>query len=235
MKRIALVGDYNDNVPAHVAIPRALDLARTALGVSVEWTWLGTEAVCGEGDARHTLAHHDGVWLVPGSPYRAMSGALEAVRHARESDIPFLGTCGGFQHAVIELARNVVGIRRADHAETSTAGSEDVIVPLACSLVEQRGSVSFTDGSRLAGIFGGRPSVEGYRCNYGVNADYRARLESARLRFTGFDESGDIRALELPSHRFFVGTLFQPERAALTGARHPLIEAFVRAVASERS
>ncbi len=76
----------------------------------------------------------------------------------------------------------------------------------------------------------GNPTHEGYHCNYGVNLAYRARLEDAGLRFTGFDAAGDIRAFELPRHRFFLGTLFQPERSALRGVSHPLVEAFVTAV-----
>jgi CTP synthase (UTP-ammonia lyase) len=81
-------------------------------------------------------------------------------------------------------------------------------------------------------IFSGQVSREAYHCNYGVNTRYRARLETAGLRFSGFDREMQIRALELPSHPFFLGTLFQPERSALAGRSHPLIEAFVRAVAA---
>lgn len=76
--------------------------------------------------------------------------------------------------------------------------------------MERRGGISFTPGSRLHDIFGGRPAPEGFHCNYGVNPAYRARLEAAGLRFTGFAAAGNIRAFELPGHRFFLGTLFNP-------------------------
>ena len=195
MSKLALVGDYNTQVPAHRAIPTALGLACVAAGVKLDWTWIGTEKIT---DAGRDLAGYDGVWCVPASPYRSMAGALAAIRHARENRLPFLGTCGGFQHALIEFARNVAKIDGADHAETNAAATDLVVTKLVCSLVEQSGAVTFTPGSKLHGIFGGQPTRGEYRCSYGVNAAYRARLESAGLSFTGFDEAGDIRAAELP-------------------------------------
>jgi CTP synthase (UTP-ammonia lyase) len=189
--------------------------------------WIPTDTIT---DAPRQLAGYGAIWCVPASPYRSMAGALAAIRFARESGRPFLGTCGGFQHALIEFARHVAGIATADHAETNAGGNDLVVTPLACSLVEQRGGITFTPGSQLYGVFAGRPAEEGYHCRYGVNPLYRARLETAGLRFTGFDNAGDIRAFELPGHPFFVGTLFQPERSALRGVRHPLIEAFLTAV-----
>jgi CTP synthase (UTP-ammonia lyase) len=235
VKRIALIGDHDPAVVAHRAIPQALALARKATGSTIAWDWLGTDTII---DAPRQLAGYAGIWCVPASPYRSMDGALAAIRFARESRRPFLGTCGGFQHALIEFARNVAGIDAADHAETAPAtglagrhipnAPELVVTPLACSLVGQSGDIVFTPGSKLDGIFGGAASREGYHCNYGFNLAYRQRFEAAGLRFTGFDRDGQIRAFELGGHPFFVGTLFQPERAALAGGSHPLVEAFVR-------
>jgi len=228
MPRLALIGDYNPEVVAHVAIPKALALASAATGANVKWTWIGTEEIT---DAARQLAVYAGVWCVPASPYKNLDGALAAIRYARENRLPFLGTCGGFQHALIEVARNLAKISDADHAESNSAGTNLVITPLACSLVGQSGDNTFTPGSRLHEIFHGRNTREEYRCNYGVNSAYRARLESVGLRFTGFDANGEIRATELAGHPFFIGTLFQPERSALRGQHHPLIQAFVRAIA----
>jgi CTP synthase (UTP-ammonia lyase) len=228
MPRLALIGDYDASKTAHRAIPQALEVARRTTGVPLDWAWVGTDRVL---DPAKTFADCAGLWLTPGSPYLRMAGALAAVRFARENNVPFLGTCGGFQHALIEFARHVAGIAAADHAETNAAAADLVVTPLSCSLVERTGDIAFTPGSRLHGIFGGRPAHEGYHCNYGVNLDYRARLEAAGLRFTGFDAAGDIRAFELPSHRFFIGTLFQPERSALQGRSHPLIETLARVLA----
>jgi CTP synthase (UTP-ammonia lyase) len=86
-------------------------------------------------------------------------------------------------------------------------------------------------GSRLREIYGAESAREGYHCNYGVSEIHRVALERAGLRFTAFDERGEIRAAELPRsvHPFFIGTLFQPERAALRGETPPLVRAFVQA------
>ncbi|MDD2763800.1 MAG: hypothetical protein PHE83_07500 [Opitutaceae bacterium] len=224
--RVALVGDRSDAVLAHRAIPRALALAGTEVGVTVEEVWIPTAAIR---DAAAELASCHAVWAVPGGPYASMAGALEAIRFARETGRPFLGTCGGFQHALIEFVRHVCGARTADHAETNPGAPELVVTRLACSLVEKTSAITFTPGSRLHTLFGGKPATEDYHCNYGPNPAWRGRLEAAGLRFTGFDEAGEVRAGELPAHPFFIGTLFQPERSALRGEHHPLITAFVRA------
>ena len=95
---IGLVGDYDAGVTAHQAIPRALALAQAALGAPVEFRWLPTETI----DSDAILAPYDALWCVPASPYRSMAGALRAIRFARERPLPFLGTCGGFQHMLLE-------------------------------------------------------------------------------------------------------------------------------------
>lgn len=231
MFRLALIGDFNAEVVAHRAIPLALDLANQATGCAVAWDWIGTDTIT---DAPRQLAAYAGIWCVPASPYKSMTGALAAIRFTREARRPFLGTCGGFQHALIEFARNVANLAAADHAETNANAAELVITPLACSLVGQHENILFTPGSQMHRIFSGTPSHEAYHCNYGVNPLYRARLETAGLRFSGFDREMQIRALELPAHPFFLGTLFQPERSALVGRSHPLIKAFVRATASAK-
>jgi CTP synthase (UTP-ammonia lyase) len=226
---IALVGDHNPRVTAHAAIPRALELARAATDAEVSWTWVPTAAI---GDARRDLAAFAAIWAVPASPYASMDGALAAIQFARETGRPFLGTCGGCQHALIEIARHVCGTAGADHAETNPGGSELVITPLACALVEKAGAITFTPGSRLHAIFAGEPAQEEYHCRYGLNPEWRARLEAAGVRFTGFDPAGEVRAAELPAHPFFFATLFQPERSGLRGKLHPLIAAFVRAASA---
>lgn len=226
---IALVGDYSEQVPAHRAIPLALNKAAAGLGVSIAWHWIATTALAG---TPRVLASYAGVWLVPGSPYASMAGALAAVRFARETRRPFLGTCGGFQHALIEYARHVAGLGEADHAETNPAARLPVIARLNTSMEEKTGDIHFTPATRLREIYDATCACEGYHCNYGLNPAYRGALEQAGLWFTAFDSAGDVRAAELPraAHLFFIGTLFQPERAALQGRTPPLVRAFVEAV-----
>ncbi|HEY1015961.1 MAG TPA: CTP synthase [Herpetosiphonaceae bacterium] len=228
--RIGLIGDYDPAVPAHQAIPLALARAGADAAIAVEWRWLPTEEIAGAGQ----LAPFQGLWCVPASPYRSAEGALLAIRHARERLTPFLGTCGGFQHAILEYARNVLGWEDADHGETAPGAERAVIAPLACALVEATGAVRFAPGSLLATAYGADEAVEGYRCRYGLNPEFQAALLAGPLRAAATDEAGEIRAVELDGHPFFAATLFQPERAALSGRAAPLVEAFVRACGAAR-
>ena len=153
-----------------------------------------------------------------------------ACRWARENRVPFLGTCGGFQHAMLEFARNVAGIADAVHGETDPDSTAQVIALMQCGLVEQEAGVRFETGSRLRALMGVDESLESYHCRYGLNPEFRAVMEAADFRFTAFDSAGEVRGGELPLHPFFVGTLFQPERQALRGVVHPVIHGFVDAV-----
>ena len=130
---IALVGDRNESIVAHRAIPAALRLAAETLDVDVAFEWVATDTI----HDTSALRRFDGLWCVPGSPYRSMEGALLAIEYARSQPVPFLGTCGGFQHAVVEYARNVMGWADAEHAESSAEGGRAVIAQLACALVEE--------------------------------------------------------------------------------------------------
>lgn len=227
--RIGLIGDYSPAVTAHQAIPRALALAATDAGLDLHWTWLRTTTIPDSpGDL---LSTYHGVWCVPATPYADTDGALRAIRYARESGSPFLGTCGGFQHAIIEFARNVLGRRNAAHAETSPSAADPVVTPLSCALVERTGVIRMLAGSRAASLCGTDEIQEEYHCSYGLNPAYEAALEQHGVRVTGRDPAGDARVIELEGHPFYLATLFQPERAALRGTRHPFVAAFVEAAA----
>ena len=213
--RIALIGDYNATVVAHQAIPRALSLAAHAVGVRVDGCWIGTDRIA---DAPESLLDaFDAFWCVPASPYRSMDGALQAIRHAREAGSPFLGTCGGFQHAIIEFARNVLGNRAATLGEIDAGSSEQYVSQLSCSLVEVTAPITVSRGTKLFDAYQSERIEEGYHCNYGLNENRRAELERGGIRFSAFADDGSVRGFELTDHPFFVCTLFQPERAALRG------------------
>jgi CTP synthase (UTP-ammonia lyase) len=222
---IGLVGDRSDAVVAHRAIPPALAVAAQELNIEVEHQWVPSEEVT----SAQRIAGFHGVWCIPGSPYRSMEGVLLAIRYAREQQRPFLGTCGGFQHAVIEYARNVLQWSDADHAESSPEAQRAVIAPLSCGLLSDAGPLRLIPGTRLAQAYGTLRTEEEYLCSYGVNPAFRAALVTGPLREAAVDESGDLRAVELYAHLFFVGTLFQPERAALRGKTPPLVVAFLKA------
>lgn len=225
---IGLIGDYNQSVPAHRAAPLALQRAARALRIEIGLEWVPTEEVT----SASRISRFDGLWCVPASPYRSMEGALLAIRYARENRMPFLGTCGGFQHAVVEYARNVLGWADAEHAETAPDAARAVISPLECALVEVTGPVRLFRGTRIASAYGVSDTTEGYRCRYGLNPEFRAALVAGPLRAAADDETGEVRAVELDGHPFFVATLFQPERAALNGGSAPLVVAFASACAA---
>ncbi|HDS1150437.1 TPA: CTP synthase [Pluralibacter gergoviae] len=225
--RIALVGDVNPDVIAHKAIPLAIDDAAAVLALTVEYEWLATRNI----QSADALSGFDAVWVVPASPYQNADGAFIAIRHARENGLPFLGTCGGFQHAIIEYARNMLGWEDAAHAETDSEGRM-VIAPLACSLVEKSDVIELRPNTLIAKAYGRESIEEGYHCNYGIAPEFAAGLEAGPLRVSGWDEEGEIRAVELTTHPFFVATLFQHERNALAGRPAPLVHAFLRAAAN---
>ncbi|MCS2147781.1 CTP synthase C-terminal region-related (seleno)protein [Scandinavium manionii] len=225
--RIALVGDFNPEVIAHQAIPLAIDDAAAVQELTADYDWVATTDIKSADD----LVGYDAIWLVPASPYQNAEGAFIAIRYARENSIPFLGTCGGFQHAILEYARNVLGWNDAAHAETDTEGRM-VIAPLACSLVEKSDTIELRANTLIAKAYGRLSIEEGYHCNYGISPDFAAELDEGALRVTGWDEEGEIRVVELITHPFFVGTLFQHERNALAGRPAPLVHAFLRAAAT---
>lgn len=230
--RVALVGDYNPEVKAHRAIPLAVARAAEAMGMAVEPAWIATPLL--EARVAEQLAGFDGVWVVPASPYASMEGALVAIRHAREGGVPFLGTCGGFQHTLIEYARNVLGLAAADHAESNPAAALPLIGPLACALVDTRATIHLAPGTRSHAIYGTAEVEEEYNCRFGLSSAYGDLLAGTDLHITGRDATGEVRVIELITHPFFIATLFQPERSALAGRGHPLITAYVAAMAGAR-
>jgi CTP synthase (UTP-ammonia lyase) len=217
--RIALVGDESSH-PSH----RELNAVRAQLGDDVSAEWVATDGV-GVGD----LTAYDGIWLVPGSPYRHDRAAYAAVRWARENAVPFLGVCGGLQYAVVEYVRNVLGQADATHAETEGAGASNVVVPLACSLQGQERLVTPVPGSRFATLVDG-PFVGMHYCGFGPDAATVEHLVAGGMVVGATADDAPVEVLELPTHPFFVLSLFQPHIGASTGAPlHPLLAEFVRA------
>lgn len=230
--RLAIVGDYDPAMFTHRGIDDALAHVRELREHALEWSWIGTPAFAAGGGEQ--LGMLDAIWLAPGSPYESLEGAFAAVRFARERSLPFLGVCGGFQHTVLEFARDVAGIHDADHAESNPDATAPVIAPLACSLVDKSGPVFLDPTSRAASIYGRWRIVERYHCSYGVNPAYRAAIEHAGLRVVGEDDHGDVRVVELPGHPFFIATLFQPQLESSPGSPAPLVRALVDAAIHHR-
>jgi CTP synthase (UTP-ammonia lyase) len=225
--RIALVGDRSPQVRSHRRIPRLAAALLERDSLPLDLYWIGSEEV----DSPEALRGFDGIWLLPGSPYRSEAGALHAVRAARENGTPFLGTCGGFQHALLEYARDVCGLPDAAHAENDPAAANPLIAPLACSLVGHELPIAVLPGTLAERLLGAERSVERYHCSYGLHPDFPALLTAHGLVFSGHDPDGAPRVAELPAdrHPFFLATLFQPELAGDGTRPHPFVRGFAEA------
>ncbi|MCF3136001.1 CTP synthase C-terminal region-related (seleno)protein [Streptomyces olivochromogenes] len=221
---IALVGDRSPNVASHTRVPRLLDALAEHDRLVLDAYWIPSENAV----AADAVRGFDAVWVLPGSPYRSEAGVLAAIRTAREEGIPFLGTCGGFQHALLEYARTVCGLTRVAHAENDPDAEDPLIEPLACSLVGHEAPVTLEPGSLAQSVIGSARTVERYFCAYGPSR-HLDTLRAHGLRFSGHDEEGRVRVAELPGHPFFLGTLFQPELSDEGSRPHPVIRALARA------
>jgi len=219
--RIGIIGDFNPENPTHMATNNGIQHAAEALGKPIETVWLPTELPA-------EYQRFQGLFGSPGSPYRSMDGALAGIRYARENKVAFLGTCGGFQHLLIEYARNVMGLTDAAHAESDPYASCLFVNALSCSLVGKSMEVAIKPGSKAAAAFHRDRSTEAFYCNFGLNPDYEERVERAGLEITGKDQNGEARIVELGSHPFYLGTLFVPQASSQAGKPHPLIVEFCR-------
>ncbi|HYW22598.1 MAG TPA: hypothetical protein VE953_00450 [Terriglobales bacterium] len=227
---IAIVGDRDPSSITHRATSASLDHVAVALGLDLTHRWVPTSDL--PSGAAHLLAGDSGVWIAPGSPYASMDGALAAIRLAREEGIPLIGTCGGFQHLVIEFARSVLGFEDAQHAEYDPYASTLFVTPLSCSLAGQTMRVRLEPGSRAAEAYGSLEVEERYYCNFGLDPRHQPLIHSRGLRVAGTDADGEARVVEIPEHPFFVGTLFVPQTGSSPARPHPLVRAFVEAAAS---
>src|SRR5919199_540580 len=183
MTRIALIGDRSATVRSHARIPMLLEALRARDQIDLDAYWIPTQ----EADDADTLRGFDGVWMTPGSPYRSEAGAVAAARIVRESGIPFLGTCGGFQHAMLEFARDVCGLSSARHTEYGSGDGDEA-------------AINLTPGSLVEQLVGTSRTIERYHCSYGLGSGYADLLRAYGMHFTGIDDDGEVRVAELPEH-----------------------------------
>jgi CTP synthase (UTP-ammonia lyase) len=225
--RVALLGEYTPSFAPHAATDAAIAHACAASGLDVRACWISTEAI-----APSLFTQFDGIWVAPGSPYKNMAKTLWTICQARERGVPCFGTCGGFQHIILEYARNVLGFADAQHAEYDPYASRLFISRLACSLVGREMELLFQPDSQVARIYGAMQTRERYYCNFGVAPDTVELLKSGPLRIVGFDAEGEVRVIELPGHPFFIGTLFVPQILSTPEKPHPLVTAFLESLAN---
>lgn len=228
-RHVVVVGERDPTKRAHEAIEASFACHQRDGGdAAVTYEWLRTDAITPATVSTH-LAEASGVWCAPGSPYASTAGALLAIGYAREQNRAFLGTCGGFQHALMEYQASVLG-QEATHAELDPDAAQPLIVKLSCSLVGAHAAVHATPGSRYEQLVGPGRSVEEFNCSYGMAPEFEHRFDGSELEFVARDDAGQVRVFWHRRHPFFAGCLFQPERRAFAGALHPLVRAFLTRV-----
>jgi len=228
MPRIAILGEFTPAFKPHLATNAAIRHSRDALDIAVEGDWISTADI-----GMPLFESYSGVWVAPGSPYKNLDLTLWAIQKARENGVPCFGTCGGFQHMILEYARNVLSFKDAQHAEYDPYASDLFVSRLACSLAGREMELAFVEGSKVASIYGSLSATEEYYCNFAVNPEKVSLLTGSALRISGSDAEGELRVIELPDHPFFVGTLFVPQTRSATGNPHPLVNAFLKAVSEK--
>lgn len=223
---IGLIRVYSESVTAHQAIPVAIELAARGLSCNIRIEWISSERA-----PLFDLGRLAAIWCVPASPYANMENVPDTIGFAREEDVPFLGTCGGYQHAALEFARNGLGYNNAENGEVDPDARMPLLSSLACRSKGVSDRIHIQSDSIVAGIYNQTEISEEFHCGYGVNREYLPLFDGSAMKFTGFDAEGDPRILEIPSNRFYIGTAFQPERAALRNLPHPLVRAFLETAA----
>ncbi len=225
--KIAVIGEFNSHHETHTTIDQALNDLAVRTGVDIAFDWIDTTKL--ENDPAGILSSYHGIWSAPGSPFKSLTGALNAIRYARENNIPHLGTCAGFQHTVIELARDMLGFPFAQHEEYDAESSELFISRLACSLAGKTLPVKIIEGTRSFDCYQCFDANENYYCNFGLNPAVRDKLTHPDLIFSGVDQDNEIRILELKNHAFFIATVFVPQTRSTLENPHPLILGFIMA------
>jgi len=249
---VAMVGKYVDFRDSYISLSEALQHAgiRTRTRVSVRYI----EARDIEANGTACLEDVDAILVPGGFGDRGVQGKIEAVRFARERGVPYLGICLGMQVAVIEFARNVVGLAKA-HSTEFDAATPDPVIALITEWQDRDGSLQARSGqSELGGTmrlgaqechlqpgtlaratYGQDTIRERHRHRYEFNNRYLERLRAAGMAFSGISVDGLVEIIELPSHPWFVACQFHPEFRSNPRDGHPLFLGFISAARGARA
>ncbi|PTD93944.1 CTP synthetase [archaeon SCG-AAA382B04] len=236
---IALVGKYTDLEDSYMSVIEAIKHSAAEKNTGYNILWTDAENLEENKDFNY-LKKADGILVPGGFGSRGSEGKIEAIKFARERNKPFLGLCFGFQLAVIEYARNVVGLEGA----CSTEIDEDIEHPVIDLLPEQKEIDELGGTMRLGNqiteikkntlakdLYGKEEIIERHRHRYEVNPNYIQRLEENGLKFSGEDEEGKrMEILELPNHKYFLGTQFHPEFKSRLESPSPPFLGFIEAM-----
>jgi CTP synthase len=242
--RIALVGKYIENRDSYISIAESFCHAGAANDAAVEIDWVDSSEL-EQVDAAERLAHVDGILVAHGFGARGVEGKLKAIRYARENGVPFYGICYGMQMAVIEFARNVVGLEGAHTEEVDHDTPHPVIhlLPEQRSVGDKGGTMRLgaypcrlLPNSLAARVYGDTVIYERHRHRYEVNNEYRALLERHGMVFSGVSPDNRlVEMIELPNHPFFLAGQFHPEFKSRPNRPHPVFVGLVRAALEYRA
>ncbi len=236
---IGLIGKYVELQDSYKSILESFIHAGAANEVKVSIRSIHSEHIS-EQDVDKKLMGLDGILVAPGFGERGIEGKIMAVQYARENDIPFLGICLGMQMAVIEFARNVLGLDKANSTEMDEKTPYPVI-----NLMEEQKTVTdmggtmrlgawdckLTEGTLAHQVYGETQIAERHRHRFEFNNAYKTQMENAGLVASGFNpKTGLVEVIEIPSHPWFVGVQYHPEYKSTVAAPHPLFVGFVKAV-----
>ena len=238
---VALVGKYVELHDAYKSIVESFIHAGAVNDCKVEIKWIHSATLTND-NVVDTLKDVDGILVAPGFGQRGIEGKLLAIEYARTANVPFLGICLGMQMAVIEFARNVLRLEGADSVEMAPRTKYPVIDLMESQkdVVNKGGTMrlgaykcELKEGSRAYEAYGTKEIEERHRHRYEFNSQYRKQFEDAGMLTTGVNpETGLTEIIEIPSHKWFVGTQFHPEYKSTVTNPHPLFVAFVKACLS---
>ncbi|MEG3047114.1 MAG: CTP synthase [Mucinivorans sp.] len=234
---IALVGKYTELPDAYKSISESFIHAGASNNAHVNLIYVNSEKI-NSANIVEKLGKMSGILVAPGFGHRGLEGKILAVQYARENGVPFLGICLGMQCAVVEYARNVLGLSEANSTETEA--TPDPVIDL---MEEQKGvtekggtmrlgaySCSVVKGSHAWDAYGRAEISERHRHRYEFNNDYKQRFEESGLIATGVNpDTGLVEIVEIPTHPWFVGVQFHPEYKSTVQNPHPLFVEFVKA------
>lgn len=236
--KIAIVGKYVKLHDAYLSVAEALRHGGFEHGCMVDIKWVEAEDVTAD-TAESLLGDVKGILVPGGFGDRGILGKIEAARYAREKDIPYFGICLGMQIAVIEFARNVLGLSDADSGEFCEDTAHKVIdfMPDQSGDIPKGGTMRLgaypcviREGTIMAKAYGTKEIAERHRHRYEFNNDYRQAVEEAGMVISGTSPDGRlVEAVELPECRHFVGVQYHPEFKSRPNKAHPLFREFVKA------
>ncbi len=243
--KIAMVGKYVELHDSYISVNEALKHGGIATKSAVDINWIDSETLEGDANIDEILGDMDGILVPGGFGSRGIEGKIRACEYARTHDIPYLGICLGMQIAIIEFARNVLGLKNANSAEINPDTPYPVIdiLPEQKDVTDMGGTMrlgqypcTLNPESKAYQLYGASMIYERHRHRYEVNNDYRAELLKGGMIFAGTSPDNHIvEMVEIPEHKWFVAGQFHPEFKSRPNRPHPLFRGFVTAAAEKHN